>query len=219
MDVTCAAKYFMNKILRLFPVVMLEGIIENHEEINQRLTNEIEQLFAGLQEKRVLSYKWSSNIYTQEKHQSGYTSFIEGESLTEKENFNFFHQAISTTIEGFFQQLNFLGDWHFVNSWVSIYPKGAFIPLHDHSPMQWSGVYYVAAHENCGEIWFTDPKEYALQNEPKNTDYRDNFKYKIIPKSGMLLLFPSYLKHETLPNEQDQDRIIISFNINTDVKS
>jgi hypothetical protein len=32
----------------------------------------------------------------------------------------------------------------------------------------------------------------------------------------MLLMFPSYLKHETNPNEEDQDRIIISFNITTD---
>lgn len=205
----------MNKILRLFSVVVLEGQIDDHEIINQRLIKEIDAVFENLQEKRVLSHKWHANLITDQKHQLGYTSFM-SPSLTDRSNFNFFHSHISTTIQDFFHQLNYEGEWNFVNSWVSIYPKGAYVPLHDHKPMQWSGVYYVKAHDNCGDIIFTDPKEYALQNEPENTAYRGNFKHKITPKPGMLLLFPSYLKHETNPNEEDEDRIIISFNITTD---
>ena len=205
----------MNKILRLFPVVMLESVLDDHQPINQRLINEINVVFDNLEKKRVLSHKWHSNIITDQKNNLGYTSFM-GQSLSEKSNFKFFHNYISNTIQEFFHQLEYEGDWDFVNSWVSVYPKGAYVPLHDHKPMQWSGVYYVAAHDNCGDIVFTDPKEYALQNEPENTSYRGSFKYKITPKPGMLLMFPSYLKHETNPNEEDQDRIIISFNITTD---
>jgi len=156
----------MNKITNIFPVIVLESQIVNHEIINQRLVKEIDTHFDNLQDKRVLSYKWRANIMTDKKHQMGYTSFM-GPSLTTLSNFNFFHKHISDTIQDFFTQLNYYGGWNFANSWVSVYPKGAYIPLHDHRPVQWSGVYYVAAHENCGDIAFTDPKEYALQNEPR----------------------------------------------------
>jgi len=54
------------------------------------------------------------------------------------------------------------------------------------------------------------------KTNPAYTDFRGDYGYRIIPKSGMLLLFPGYLKHETFPNEEDTDRIIISFNILTD---
>jgi uncharacterized protein (TIGR02466 family) len=205
----------MNKILNLFPVVVLDSIIDNHEYLNQKLMPEIHKVFDNLDKKRVLSHKWNSNVITDQKDQLGYTSFMGG-SLTENANFNFFHDCIAEKIQEFFHQLDYQGDWTFVNSWISVYPKGAFVPLHDHKPMQWSGVYYVAAHDQCGDLLFTDPKEYALQNEPEQTLRRGVFKNIITPKSGMLVVFPSYLKHETNPNEVDKDRIIISFNITTD---
>lgn len=208
---------FMKKIMNIFPVVSLEAIIDNHEEINARLLTEMESLFADGVKKRVLSYKWNDFLVTDEKHQLGYTSF-NTTSLSEEPNFKFFYDHIQELITDFFHQLEYHEEWYFVNSWASVYPKGAYIPLHDHKPLQWSGAYYVKAHPNCGDILFTDPKEYALQNEPLNTMHRGNKQHRVSPVPGMLLLFPGYLKHETFPNETDEDRIIISFNINTGPK-
>ena len=37
---------------------------------------------------------------------------------------------------------------------------------------------------------------------------------KIEPEEGKLLLFPSYLNHAVEENLSDEDRIVISFNIN-----
>ncbi len=205
----------MKKINRLFPTVMLEAIIDDQETVNQRLLKELDVLFAG-NKKRVLSYKWKDFIITDDKHQLGYTSFNSG-SLCEMPEFEFFYNQIGEVINDFFAQLDFYHNWQFVNSWASVYPKGAYIPCHDHRPMEWSGAYYVKAHKDCGKILFTDPREYALQNEPENTLYRGNHMHSIDPVPGMLLLFPSYLKHETMPNETDEDRIIISFNIVTHI--
>ena len=33
------------------------------------------------------------------------------------------------------------------------------------------------------------------------------------PKEGSMLVFPSYLEHMVKPNESDEDRISVSFNL------
>lgn len=208
---------FMKKIIPLFPVITLESIVEDHLDINEKLIREIETIFDSDNPKRVLSHKWNNRLITQEKHKLGYTNF-NNESLIDNSKFDFFFDSISIVINGFFEQLNYLGNWHFVNAWASVYPPGAYVPLHDHKPMHWSGVYYVKALPECGNILFTDPKEYALQVEPPSTMYRGNQMHAVSPVSGNLLLFPGYLKHETLPNDTNEDRIIISFNILTGAK-
>jgi hypothetical protein len=35
----------------------------------------------------------------------------------------------------------------------------------------------------------------------------------ITPKEGMVVLFPSYLPHETIPLQEDSERICIAFNL------
>jgi hypothetical protein len=37
-------------------------------------------------------------------------------------------------------------------------------------------------------------------------------KVAILPEPGMLILFPSFLRHWVYPNEQDADRTTIAFN-------
>lgn len=207
---------FMKKITKVFPVMMMEAIIDDHLAINQQLKIEISSLFEKIDEKRVLSHKWDDFVLTEESHNLGYSSFnsTEYHNLTEVEEFKFFYDHISKLITEFFGQLGYTRDWHFTNSWTSVYPKGAYIPLHDHKPVQWSGVYYVNAPKNCGNIRFIDPKEYALQNEPEGMDGRGFWKHVVVPESGLMLMFPGYLKHESMPSESEENRIIISFNIN-----
>ena len=202
----------MKKIVNLFPVVTLEAIIDDYESINTRLMSEIEKLFDNDEEKRVLSHKWNSFVIKRDKDPLGYTSY-NGSNLIEHPDFKFFYDHIGGLITDFFAQLDYHEEWNFYNSWASVYPKGAFVPSHDHRPFHWSGAYYVKALDNCGDIRFTDPKEYALQNEPTNTSFRGNLQQSVTPTPGKLLVFPSYLKHETMPNESAEDRIIISFNI------
>ena len=207
----------MKTIRPLFAVQTLEAIIDDYESINKKLLIELDKIFDSDDKKRVLSHKWNEYEWTNEKHSLGYTNFDprQPNSLTTDPNFNFFFEHISVLINEFFAQLDYYGNWYYVNGWASVYPKGAWVPLHDHRPLHWSAAYYVKTHKDCGNILFTDPKEYALSNEPENTRWRGNVMHSVEPTDGMLLIFPSYLKHETLPNNVDKDRIIISFNIQT----
>ena len=201
----------MKRIVNLFPVTVLEAII--NQPLNERLILEINNLFSNSSSNRVLSHRWKNNVQEAAHNQLGYSSFNESD-ISKDPNFKFFFDAITPTIDEFLKQLGYTSNWRFENAWSNVYPKGAYVPLHDHRGVHWSAVYYVQADSNCGELLIIDPKEYALAHEPENTMYRGNRLSSFVPTPGKLIMFPGYLKHESDPNQSDSDRIIISFNIN-----
>jgi uncharacterized protein (TIGR02466 family) len=156
-------------------------------------------------------------ILTDNPAETGYSSFNNGD-LTKDPTFNFFYEAIRPLITDFFNQLeagpDFSKEWGFENSWAAVYPTGAYVPHHNHGNVHWSGVYYVQTPPHCGNLVFFDPKEYALSNEPTDTKWRGNRRSEVEVTAGKLFVWPGYLKHESMPNQADTDRIIISFNIN-----
>ena len=203
----------MKRILNLFSVPILETIITDVDNLNKDLISSIDTLFALDDSKRILSHMWKNNLQTNVKSELGYSSFNQHDILQRTE-FDSLFNLLTPTINGFFTQLNFPGKWQWENAWCNVYPLDAYVPLHDHRGVHWSGVYYVQAETACGDLLLVDPKEYALANEPDNTLYRGNKITNFVPQPGKLVMFPGYLKHESEPNQSDKDRIIISFNIN-----
>ena len=99
--------------------------------------------------------------------------------------------------------------------WSIINKKNGYNESHIHPNCLLSSVYYVQAEKNCGKIIFNNPNQVSRNRFPKDlkkTEFSANIQ-KIDPKEGTLLLFPSYLWHSVEPNETDNDRIIVSFNI------
>jgi len=109
------------------------------------------------------------------------------------------------------------------NMWANISPRHAFNRVHIHPNTLWSGVYYVQTPENCGRIYFTDPRMQALMLTPMfdpDTERRSESWSEVYyePVAGRLLMFPSWLMHEVEPNMSDAsgvdgDRISVSFNV------
>ena len=77
-------------------------------------------------------------------------------------------------------------------------------------------MYYVKASENSGQLKIEDPRSVALmvrprmkQGKPPRRLWReDNYE----PKSGRLIMFPSWLNHCVDTNESNDIRISVSFN-------
>lgn len=101
------------------------------------------------------------------------------------------------------------------NMWTTIYPKEGYVPYHIHSNYRWSGVFYAKAEPDCGEIIFQDPAWVTkTMTQGCNPDLNPYFTvYKVLPVTGNLILFPSWLPHSTAPNRSGEDRIIVSFNL------
>ena len=101
------------------------------------------------------------------------------------------------------------------NMWSIINTKGSFNERHHHGNSALSAAYYVKADKESGDIVFYDPRQAFTFSHPENTIVNElNAQTKsIAPKSGLLVLFPSYLDHSVNTSNSTKDRIVISFNI------
>ena len=99
--------------------------------------------------------------------------------------------------------------------WSIINKKNSFNIKHNHPNSYLSAAYYVKVPKNSGNISFYDPKEQKNIRFPKTKKFTEISAVvsSMEPEEGDLLLFPSYLYHSVSENLSDNERIIISFNI------
>jgi uncharacterized protein (TIGR02466 family) len=100
--------------------------------------------------------------------------------------------------------------------WSIINKSEATNARHIHGNNFISAAYYVKAPENCGNIVFHDPRSEPSYYHPKiSTPNKLNTNVVTIkPEEGLLVLFPSYLHHSVDINRSNEERIVISFNLN-----
>lgn len=99
--------------------------------------------------------------------------------------------------------------------WTNVSGKGAFNTPHAHGEYLWSGVYYVSAPESSlarsGMLEFIDPRRGAnVGGNLRPAIFSPKFQIK--PRSGLMLIFPSYLLHWVYPNQEESPRVSIAFN-------
>jgi len=102
------------------------------------------------------------------------------------------------------------------SSWINVNDKYSYNLKHTHPRSLFSGVYYVQVPEGiCGDIIF-HRENYMLNYIPpyivENWNAVNSATISYKPKTGMLLIFPSWLEHSVTTNLTNQDRISISFN-------
>jgi uncharacterized protein (TIGR02466 family) len=107
------------------------------------------------------------------------------------------------------------------NMWININRHGDYNVAHCHPLSVLSGVLWVKTPKNCGTLKFDSPNlfsEHELISNVSNDVRRDaNYTSFITfePSAGKIILFPAHLYHYVEPNESDEDRISIAFNLNT----
>ena len=90
-------------------------------------------------------------------------------------------------------------------SWLNINGKGDYNLVHEHTDADYSGVVYIKVPPQSGNLIF---------HNPMLTKYLMNHRvHQLEPKDGMVILFPNWLPHEVSPNDSDEERISIAFNI------
>ena len=99
--------------------------------------------------------------------------------------------------------------------WAIINKKNDFNVLHTHPNCYLSAAYYVKTNKNCGNFEVECPNIAKRHSFPE-LDVKNELNLNIASidiSDGDLLLFPSYLPHKVGRNESDEDRIVISFNV------
>ena len=93
-------------------------------------------------------------------------------------------------------------------SWMTLTKQNESAIPHAHQEASIAGVYYFKTNHKDGDITFLPPfaqTDWLSGNVPTT--------FSVEPRVGLLLLFPGWLIHFVKPNETDNDRVSVSFNI------
>ena len=107
-------------------------------------------------------------------------------------------------------------EFYITNSWIACSKPGESHHTHFHPNSIVSGVLYLQANNNCGDIIFhhkSSLKNHFDFNYDLNSFNMINsptWRYKV--QTGHMLLFPSWLNHNVEENRSNQDRIVLGFN-------
>ena len=99
--------------------------------------------------------------------------------------------------------------------WAIINKKNDFNVVHTHPNSFLSAAYYVKAPKNCGKFQ-VESLNIAKRHLSPEVSNKNEFNAQVAGlevNEGDLLIFPGYLPHKVAKNESDQDRIVISFNV------
>ena len=99
------------------------------------------------------------------------------------------------------------------NWWFNINHKGVLNTHHSHPGADYSLVYYVKTHEDCGDLILKRSDDKVLFNREFVHHYEmENPDCLIKPEDGQLVIFPAWLKHSVDINRNNNDRISLAVN-------
>jgi uncharacterized protein (TIGR02466 family) len=99
--------------------------------------------------------------------------------------------------------------------WVNLLKSGGHHSGHIHPHSIISGTLYVEVPKGSGAIRFEDPRLPLMMAAPQRTeDAPEDLRafVTIEPRSGLLLMWESWLRHEVLPGTGRGERLSLSFN-------
>ena len=100
--------------------------------------------------------------------------------------------------------------------WAVVNGPGSSNRLHNHPYNYLSGVFYLQVPPQSGALVFHDPRPQSeILSPPKKAGESIHTSHRVSwnPKPNDLLFFPSWLYHEVEENNSQEERIVISFNL------
>ena len=192
-----------NNILKLFPQPIFKYQVDNYKKINEDLLKHIYDLHNN------------DNVGVKKSNINGWHS----KPFDLKDNIpNKFYSHLNNYIKDVFNKYG----WEYIDTkvvctsmWAIINKKGNFNIEHTHPNNYLSAAYYVKAPKNCGNFKATNPnilnRHIRAKAEQANELNSNSASIKI--NEGDLIIFPAYLPHSVEENKSDEDRVIVSFNI------
>ena len=157
-------------------------------------------------------YESKQNLLPQNDQQ--YSDFFDEQKDFKLEELPELHNLILNAIDLYVEQTGITIKEDSFGYWTQDYREtGQYHELHAHGVSGISGVYWIQANDAAGQFVFhnPDPISYFV---PKHRDSKYvSPKSYIKPAAGMLILFPSYIKHEVEPSKEGAIRATLAFNL------
>ncbi len=129
-------------------------------------------------------------------------------------------KAVESTVEN--PDESHFDDWR-LHAWANVNEKGAYNESHDHYSWSnlplWSGIYYVDPGQLSdggpvgGETVFELEDPIGIARPSENNGDAFVHEVEITPEPGLMVLFPSTLRHRVEPYRCDSRRITIAWNL------
>lgn len=131
---------------------------------------------------------------------------------------------INQTVKAYFREMkmNYGIAWD-IQGWANINRLGDYHEPHNHPRSYLSGTYYAKLPEtradiksrsdvrpNC--ITFFDPRATVNMTAIRDDPYVA-YEHTVLPRAGLMMMWPSFVNHFVHPNLSDETRISVSFNI------
>ncbi len=196
----------MRQSIKLFPTVIYKNFYNKVEDLKNNLFSKLDSVFddtidnnnAFMRQGTLCSYHSASNLHTEYKNETQeVVAFVEQCAREYWQDCDY-HKDL----EPFVFQL-----------WANKTPKGGYIDSHLHGNMPFTAVLYVDASPEQGNLIIENPMEMVLMTQPISPDIKYPLGEEVSVNSGDLVMFPGYLRHSVKPNNTDNPRLILGFNI------
>ena len=100
--------------------------------------------------------------------------------------------------------------------WINVNGPDTFNVAHCHAKAVFSGVVYIDASEDSGDLVCYHPHMYSAYSEIeayKRKDLSQTMHISMKPKTGVCYIFPGHLMHLVEPNKTQDYRVSVAFNI------
>jgi uncharacterized protein (TIGR02466 family) len=147
--------------------------------------------------------------WSKEHRYSGYTSYASLNDLPRRDPvIADLSKLLTRHAATFAQELGWDRKPKLDSLWVNLLKAGGHHSGHIHPHSVLSGTFYVEVPKGSGAIRFEDPRLPMMMAAPPRADA-----FVIVdPRSGMLLMWESWLRHEVLAGAGKGERLSISFN-------
>jgi uncharacterized protein (TIGR02466 family) len=183
------------------PLFVHDFSIEKLDAIQQEIKNSIDSISTDKK-----TSPWGDSVET---------TFSKEHSVNDVEHYGLevLHSAILEAVNSYCNNIKYPDpDFKLTESWFNFYQANDFQYDHTHPHSRLSGVYYYHASEKDGKIRFQNPNPYMqFGGFPSDRIPIDAVTYK--PKTGRIILFPSWLVHRVNINETTGERISVAFNL------
>ena len=178
---------------------------------NDQLLAELSHSIRSLAEDDAAGKRWS-----RDKGYRGYTSYASLNDLPKRDPaFADLAKPLTRHAAGFAKELGWDVKPRLDSLWVNLLKPGGHHSAHIHPHSILSGTFYVEVPKGSGPIRFEDPRLPMMMAAPVRRDDAPEELRPVVsiePRSGLLLMWESWLRHEVLPGTARAERLSISFN-------
>lgn len=161
----------------------------------------------------------AGRAWSKENYKNGFTSYASANALQKvSPTFADLEGRIDQHVKKFSKSLEYnLGGkpLKMVSCWINVMQKNTIHSMHLHPLAVISGTYYVSLPKGSSPIKFEDPRLSSfMAMPPRKENCREENKSHIslLARSGDVVLFESWLRHEVPLQAVREPRISVSFN-------